>query len=34
MKVGWKAESRKLDEIALYDGVRKAMEDAIAQLEN
>lgn len=33
MKAGWKVESRKLDEIALYDGVKKAMEDAIAQLE-
>lgn len=33
MKVGWKVESRKLDEIALYDGVRKGMVDAIAQLE-
>lgn len=33
MKVGEKVESRKLDEIALYDGVKKAMEDAIAQLE-
>lgn len=33
MEAGWSVESRKLDEIALYDGVKKAMEDAIAQLE-
>lgn len=33
IKVGWKVESRKLDKIALYDDVKKAIEDAIAQLE-
>lgn len=34
MKVGWNVKSRRLDEITLYDGIRKAIEDAIAQLEN
>lgn len=33
MEAGWSVESRKFDEIALHDGVKKAMEDAIAQLE-
>ena len=33
MQEGWVVKTRKIDETALYDGVGKAMEDAIAQLE-
>ena len=33
METGWSIESRKFDKIALYDGVKKTIEDAIAQLK-
>lgn len=33
IEASWSVKSRKLDKIALYNGVKKAMEDAIVQLE-
>lgn len=33
IEAGWSVKSKKLDKITLYDSVKKAMEDAIAQLK-
>lgn len=33
IKIGWKVKSRKLDKIILYDGIKKTIINAIAQVE-